>query len=219
MNRFKSAGQIRNNQYFQGMGSRSLRRMWTEKLSSASGNIPSGKHQRITSAPTMQTFRGVAIGIDTSLRGTGIAIVNFSAATPKLVFSTRITCPPKLSFPQCIEKIFAEMTAVVNNFQIDSAALEQTTYVQNYKISHILGAAKGAVIVALTSKNLAISEYPPLRIKQSVTGVGRASKEQVRRTICNILNIQHEISYDESDAIAIALCHAWTKKHAALNNF
>jgi crossover junction endodeoxyribonuclease RuvC len=155
------------------------------------------------------------IGVDTSLRGTGIAIVNFSKTTPSLTFSTRIFCPPKLSFSQCIEKIFRETSAILNNFQVDSAALEQTTHVQNYKISHILGAAKGAIIVALTGKNLKISEYAPLRIKQSVTGIGRASKEQIRRTICNILNIKHAISYDESDAIAIALCHAWTKKDNA----
>ncbi|MDR1401986.1 MAG: crossover junction endodeoxyribonuclease RuvC [Puniceicoccales bacterium] len=197
------------------MGAKSLRRMWTEKLSDSDGSKFLKGNNQPHCISGIRAFHGTIIGIDASLRGTGIAIVNFTETTPRLAFSTRISCPPKLSFYQCIEKIFSEVSAILNNFQLDSAALEQTIYVQNYKISHILGAAKGAIIVALTSKGLEISEYPPLRIKQSVTGVGRASKEQVRRTVRNILNINHDISYDESDAIAIALCHAWTKKTAA----
>jgi crossover junction endodeoxyribonuclease RuvC len=55
-----------------------------------------------------------------------------------------------------------------------------------------------------------ICEYPPLRIKQAVTGLGRASKEQVMRTVKGVLGMECEISNDESDAIAAACCLAWT---------
>jgi crossover junction endodeoxyribonuclease RuvC len=61
-------------------------------------------------------------------------------------------------------------------------------------------------------KNLEIAEYEPLRIKLAVTGIGRAPKEQVRRTVCGILGVGGNISYDESDAIAAALCHGWMWK-------
>jgi crossover junction endodeoxyribonuclease RuvC len=192
------------------MGGKSLRRMWTEKLS-AETNFSTKDRGQQKSFPLVSNFNGEVIGIDASLRGTGIAVVSFDQTIPKLLFSTKIACSRKLSFSMCLEKIFKETAAIVDKFRLDCAAIEQTTYVQNYKISHIMGAAKGAIIVALMGKKLDIAEYPPLRVKQSVTGVGRASKEQVRRTVCNILRVSHSISYDESDAIAVALCHAWTR--------
>jgi crossover junction endodeoxyribonuclease RuvC len=191
--------------------------MWTEKLMTAE-KVPSRRSAECFSdtIPAAERFGGTAIGIDASLRGTGIAIVDFSQATPKILFSERIGCGRALSFFQCIAKIFGEMDSILSNFHIDAAAIEQTVYVQNHKIAHILGAAKGAIIAALANKGIAMAEYAPLRIKRAVTGVGRASKEQIRRTVCNILNIDTEISYDECDAIAAALCHAWSGTRGAV---
>ncbi|MDR2776821.1 MAG: crossover junction endodeoxyribonuclease RuvC [Puniceicoccales bacterium] len=195
------------------MGKKSTRRMWTEKLSKHDGGtFFKNDAQTLNSTSVSRGFKGVVMGIDASLRGTGIAIVDFKETQPVLMFSTRITCQAKLSFFQCIERIFKTINAILQNFKINYAAIEQTVYVQNYKISHILGSAKGAIIAALMNNNLQIAEYEPLRIKQAVLGIGRASKEQIRRMVCNILGIEHGISYDESDAMAVAFCHAWTFK-------
>jgi len=57
---------------------------------------------------------------------------------------------------------------------------------------------------------LPVFEYAPLRIKQAVTGAGRASKEQVARTIQSITGTDLTDRLDESDAAAVALCHAYT---------
>jgi crossover junction endodeoxyribonuclease RuvC len=187
--------------------------MWTEKLSKhGGGTFLKNDAKASSSVSIFRGFKGVVMGIDASLRGTGVAIIDFRETQPVPVFSTRITCQAKLSFFQCIERIFKTVNAIPQNFKIDYAAIEQTVYVQNYKISHILGSAKGAIIAALMNNNLRIAEYAPLRIKQAVLGVGRASKEQIRRTVCNILGMKHVISYDESDAMAVAFCHAWTSK-------
>ncbi|MDR2779327.1 MAG: crossover junction endodeoxyribonuclease RuvC [Puniceicoccales bacterium] len=193
------------------MGKKSARRLWTEKLLEYDGKTflkNSGKAQDGTSIS--RKFKGVVMGIDASLRGTGVAVVDFRETQPILLFSQRITCKAKLSFFQCIEQIFKTISAILQDFKIDYVAIEQTVYVQNYRISHILGAAKGAIIAALMNNNLQIAEYEPLRIKQAVVGIGRASKEQIKRTVCNILKVERVISYDESDAIAVAFCHAWT---------
>jgi crossover junction endodeoxyribonuclease RuvC len=187
--------------------------MWTEKLSKHNGGTFLKKDaQTPGNVAISRGFKGIVMGIDASLRGTGIAIVDFRETQPILMFSTRITCQVKLSFFQCIERIFKTVNAIPRDFKIDYAAIEQTVYVQNYRISHILGSAKGAIIAALMNNNLQIAEYEPLRIKQAVLGIGRASKEQIRRMVCNILGIEHGISYDESDAMAVAFCHAWTFK-------
>jgi crossover junction endodeoxyribonuclease RuvC len=159
----------------------------------------------------VRKFDGTVIGIDASLRGTGVAVVNFSGTGQKLLLSKKIACHRKLSFAECIGSIFGEISSTLANFSVDVAAIEQTIYVQNYRISHILGAAKGAAIAAVVVRNLKIFEYAPLSIKQAITGTGGASKEQVRRTVCKIFGIP-EISYDESDAIGAACCHAWRWK-------
>jgi crossover junction endodeoxyribonuclease RuvC len=205
------------------MGGRGARHLWTEKLLNVSGRFGTGdvvsaealrnpRGSKVPTASVVHETQGVVLGVDASLRGTGIAIVDFARTPPELIFSTRITCAPGLSFFECIERIFREMSKILENFSIDSVAIEQTIYVQNYRVSHILGAAKGAIIAAVTQKNIRITEYEPLRIKQAVVGVGRASKEQIRRTVCGILRIKPDISYDEGDAIAAAICHAWTRK-------
>jgi len=116
----------------------------------------------------------------------------------------------RFSFHKCLGEVFGEIDEIVAKYQPNYAAIERTIFVQNYKIAQTLGSVRGAVIAALARKEIEVCEYPPLRIKQAVAGIGRASKEHVMATIKNILNIRREISSDESNALAVACCHAWT---------
>src|SRR5208282_5911511 len=109
----------------------------------------------------------------------------------------------------------AEIHRAVTGF-IESApairhvALEQTIYVQNFRTAQILGAARGAAIAAAAIRGLPVFEYAPLRVKQAVTGSGRASKEQLARTLMAFLGHAETLATDESDAAGVALCHAFT---------
>jgi crossover junction endodeoxyribonuclease RuvC len=89
-------------------------------------------------------------------------------------------------------------------------ALEQTIYVQNFQTAQILGAARGAAIAAAALQGLPVFEYAPMRVKQAVAGTGRASKEQVARTVRALLRHAATLPLDESDAAGVALCHAYT---------
>ena len=89
-------------------------------------------------------------------------------------------------------------------------ALEQTIYVQNIRTAQILGAARGAAIAAAALQDLPVFEYPPLRVKQAVVGFGRASKEQMARTVMALLGHGRPLAADEADAAGVALCHAFT---------
>ena len=91
-------------------------------------------------------------------------------------------------------------------------AVEQTIYVQNFQTAQILGAVRGAVIAAAAVRGFPVFEYPPLRIKQAVVGYGRASKEQLARTVVQLLGHEKELDFDEADAAGTALCHAMTWK-------
>ena len=98
----------------------------------------------------------------------------------------------------------------IDKHQLLHVAIEQTIYVQNFQTAQILGAARGAAIAVASMRGLPVFEYAPLRIKQAVAGAGRASKEQVARTICSITGTDLIDRLDESDAAAVALCHAYT---------
>ena len=98
----------------------------------------------------------------------------------------------------------------MDTYEIDAVAVEQTIYVQNFQTAQILGAARGAAIAAAAIMQKPIFEYAPLRVKQAVVGVGRASKEQVARTVMSLAGLGVALEYDESDAAAVALCHAFT---------
>jgi crossover junction endodeoxyribonuclease RuvC len=82
--------------------------------------------------------------------------------------------------------------------------------VQNFQTAQILGAARGAAISAAALRNLPVFEYAPLRVKMAVVGAGRASKEQMTRTVMSLLGHGRPLESDEADAAGVALCHAFT---------
>ena len=81
---------------------------------------------------------------------------------------------------------------------------------QNFQTAQILGAARGAAITVAAMRGLPVFEYAPLRIKQAVSGTGKASKEQIARTVLSLTGLDVGKKYDASDAAAVALCHAFT---------
>ena len=112
--------------------------------------------------------------------------------------------------PECLGAIGNQVDDFLNQHSVDHVAIEQTIYVQNFQTAQILGAARGAAIAAAAMRGVPIFEYAPLRVKQAVVGKGRASKEQVARTLHKITGKDFELRFDESDAAAVALCHAFT---------
>jgi crossover junction endodeoxyribonuclease RuvC len=76
-----------------------------------------------------------------------------------------------------------------------------------------IGYARGVSLLAAVHNNLPANEYSPREIKKSVVGNGAASKEQVFFMISTLLNLKNvKMRFDESDALAVALCHAFRTK-------
>ncbi len=87
-------------------------------------------------------------------------------------------------------------------------AIEAPFFGKNVQSMLKLGRAQGVAIAAAITKGVTIEEYAPKKIKQSVTGNGNASKEQVAAMIETILNTKIiSATFDSSDAIAAAICH------------
>ena len=157
-------------------------------------------------------FSGQVLGIDPSLRGTGLALIEFTSGRDPLLLRCRtVTVHPKKSMAFALGEISSAVTAFLKDFDVRHVALEQTIYVQNFQTAQILGAARGAAIAAAALHGHEdVFEYAPLRVKQAVVGAGRASKEQMARTVMALLGHGRMLASDEADAAGVALCHAFT---------
>jgi crossover junction endodeoxyribonuclease RuvC len=156
-------------------------------------------------------FRGKVLGIDPSLRGSGFAVLEHGPdRSPRLLETATLRLARNLSLAECLGAIAGKVSELLERHPVRHVALEQTIYVQNFQTAQILGAARGAAIAAAALAGREVFEYPPLRVKQAVVGAGRASKEQVARTVRGLTGSDLELRFDESDAAAVALCHAFT---------
>ncbi|MDR3228917.1 MAG: crossover junction endodeoxyribonuclease RuvC [Puniceicoccales bacterium] len=188
------------------MARKNARSLWAEKL--LNGTI--GSPQKETAALVREPYTGHILGIDPSLRGTGLSVVMFERGEPKLCASRTLRLGPKLSMPECLGEIYKAVSDYIEDWPVRHVALEQTIYVQNFQTAQILGAARGAAIAAAAVLQRPVFEYPPLRVKQAVVGFGRAAKPQVSGMVSRLLGLVETLAFDEADAAAVAFCHAYT---------
>ena len=164
-------------------------------------------------APSLHrpAFAGRVLGVDPSLRGTGLALIEFVPGRPAVLLRClTVKIHARETMAHCLGEIHRAVAAFVAEFDPRHVALEQTIYVQNFQTAQILGAARGAAIAAAALRQKEIFEYAPLRVKQAVTGRGRASKEQMAHSVMAMLGHGRTLAFDEADAAGVALCHALT---------
>jgi crossover junction endodeoxyribonuclease RuvC len=192
------------------------RQMWTAKIEGRTvpDRSPGVRREAVAARELFPktVFEGIVLGIDPSLRGTGLALIEFrSGCMPVLLRCATVRVPSKRPMASALAEIHRAVSAFLEAAgDTRHVALEQTIFVQNFQTAQILGAARGAAIAAAAIRDLPVFEYPPLRVKQAVTGSGRASKEQLGRTVMSLLGHGKTLALDESDAAGVALCHAFT---------
>jgi crossover junction endodeoxyribonuclease RuvC len=107
-----------------------------------------------------------------------------------------------------LKKIFEEVIVVIEKHKPDEMAIEAPFFGKNVQSMLKLGRAQGVAYAAALSRNIPVSEYSPTRIKQSITGRGQSSKEQVAAMLASMLRIKETPKYlDATDALAVAVCH------------
>ena len=107
-----------------------------------------------------------------------------------------------------LKKIFERVLALVDEYKPDEVALEAPFYGKNIQSMLKLGRAQGVAMSAALYREVPITEYAPKKVKQSVTGNGNASKEQVAKMLMQIFSIKELPKLlDATDALAVAVCH------------
>jgi crossover junction endodeoxyribonuclease RuvC len=156
------------------------------------------------------------LSIDASLRNTGVAVIDTGNGKPRALYFGVIHNPNKVRSSSCLVAIHDRLAELIHEHEPDCCALESVIYVQSYKTAIVLGAARGAAILAAAERGLPVFEYPPTRIKQATVGRGTADKNQVAFMIRALLGLTTTPGPDEADALAIGLTHLRSQEAAKL---
>lgn len=150
----------------------------------------------------------IILGVDPGTLFTGYAVISGVNEKLKILSADVIKIPAKNKFPIRLKQIYDRLVEVIDFYKPDEFAIETAFYGKNVQSTLKLGHARGVSILAAVNKQIPTTEYSPREVKKSVSGIGSASKEQVRYMVCQILRIKSlPKQTDISDAIAVAICH------------
>lgn len=150
------------------------------------------------------------LGVDPGSACTGWGVVSIDRVGLRYVASGAIKTPRNASRYEKLRMIHLEMERVIREYSPTYFAIEEVFYSKNPKSTMVLGEARGAAILAATLADVPVSEYSTRAVKQSVTGNGAAQKRQVNFMLGKLLCLaKPPESPDESDALALAVCHAF----------
>ena len=152
----------------------------------------------------------LVLGIDPGLNCTGYGAVRVQHNRVQLVEAGVIRPLSSAAIEVRLRTLHAELAALVAELRPDAMAVEEVfSHVQYPKTAIIMGHARGVLLLAAALHDVPVIEYSPARIKQSVTGHGRATKESVGRSVATALSLAAVPEpADVTDALAVALCHA-----------
>ena len=149
------------------------------------------------------------LGIDPGTRILGYSLLDTDEGAPRILAMDVLYLRNIPDFNQRIRRIFDSTVRIIDSFHPDHLAIEAPFFGKNVQSMLKLGRAQGVAIAAAMSRDLSYTEYEPSVIKQTVTGNGIASKEQVAAILRSILGFDDDPKYlDATDALAVAYtCH------------
>jgi crossover junction endodeoxyribonuclease RuvC len=160
---------------------------------------------------------GAILGIDPGLKATGYGVIENSPgglAVREAGIVRSNDSGASTDLAQRVRSLYDGILEVIDQFHPTAVAVEQLyAHYQHPRTAILMGHARGVIFLAAAQRDLPVISYNATRIKKSITGSGRASKEQVQRTIQRELGLAKlpEPS-DVADALAVALCHYYQTK-------
>jgi len=151
----------------------------------------------------------IIIGLDPGLATVGWGVVKSERGTLRSVAYGVIITPAKQPLPQRLMTIHEQLDDLIKKYRPDHAAMEQLFFCKNVTTAIAVGQARGVMLLTTMEHGLAVSEFTPLQVKQTVTSYGGADKRQVQRMVQLTLNLPTLPTPDDAaDALAIAICAA-----------
>lgn len=149
----------------------------------------------------------IYLGVDPGLRNMGWGIVNAEGNILKYIASGTISPKSDLPLTKRLLILHNELEIVIDKYQPYEVAMEEVFVNKNSATSLKLGQARGAIILTIAQKELALYEYAARLVKKSIVGAGGAEKTQIYEMVKILLPQAKIKKFDEADALATAICH------------
>jgi len=158
------------------------------------------------------------IGIDTSLRSTGIGIIDAVGSRMVPVWYGTIKNPTSRPFSACLLFLQDELAKLIELHHPDVAAIEGVFFAKNVKTMMILTHARGVMIAQCARSCIPVYEYEPRKVKMATAGYGAAEKAQVQKMVKTLLSLSEEPQNDAADGLALAITHLHNQTRIALQS-
>ncbi len=154
------------------------------------------------------------LGIDPGTGTTGWGIIDKDPKSRngyKLVDYGTIQTSAGLDTPVRLKDLYDQLDGIIKKYKPDEVGIEDLFFFKNQKTVIKVGQARGVAILTVVNNNLPVFDYTPLQVKQSITGYGRAEKNQVQHMVKLVLGLKTIPKPDDAaDALAVAICHTNT---------
>jgi crossover junction endodeoxyribonuclease RuvC len=147
------------------------------------------------------------LGVDPSLRSTGYAVLEGDRRSQKVLEYGLIKTSKDDPLEHSLARIAGSIEGIVKEHSPDCLAIENIFVARNSRVALQLGHVRGVVILVCQRCGLDIYQYAATRMKETVAGYGRASKEQVQHMVVRSLGLVETPPKDAADALAAALTH------------
>lgn len=149
------------------------------------------------------------IGLDPGTATTGYGIIDAHDGEVVLVTYGTIETPAGEPPARRLQSIFRQTNALIVEHRPERAAVEQLFFGRNITTAIAVGQARGVLLLALEDAGIPTSEYSPPKVKEAITGYGKAEKAQMQLMVRHLLNLDETPHPDDAaDALAIAITHA-----------
>ncbi|GAB4110393.1 MAG: crossover junction endodeoxyribonuclease RuvC [Roseiflexaceae bacterium] len=151
------------------------------------------------------------LGIDPGTAIMGWGVVEQHSGSLRLIACGTLTTPAGMPQHERLVRLYDGLCELIALHKPDTSAIEELFFGKNVNTAITVGQARGVALLALAQAGLPIHEYKPLAVKQVVAGYGGADKKQMQDMVRLTLGLPGIIKPDDAaDAVAIAICHAYT---------
>ena len=152
--------------------------------------------------------RRLVLGVDPGNARCGWGLVSSEDGRLAMVASGCLTTGPSLARAERLRRVHEGLTEILVAHRPDEMAVEQLFFNKNVGSAMAVGEARGVALLAAAQHGIPVAEYTPSRVKEALSGSGRASKDEVRLMVVMTLGLERPPRPDDvSDALAIALTH------------
>ena len=160
----------------------------------------------------------IILGIDPGIATMGYGVVDKDRnGNCRAIDYGVVVTPKEETLPVRLAILEEGVNKIIDRFAPEEVALEELFFTKNITTGIAVAQARGVTLLACVKKCGRLYEYTPMQIKQALTGYGRADKQQIQQVVTSLLRLKSVPRPDDAaDALAIALCHAFTSRFGAL---